>query len=328
MKKNACCFSAFVCALFLLGTAVFAAPFDPLFKIVKVTGDCAVRAPDSEDFSPAEEGKAYPYGTKMRTGRNSSAIIAFSDGNQCRVLARASLAITEKEEDASFKLIKLEQGKISLTLQEDYHETNELNVETATAICGAIGSDYDVTVTIQDGLIVVYVTCSDGSIWASGADFRIPLMLVGDSLTITGSRDGTFVRLKVVDGEFRIHFRNADGEEETVDIKAGYVVKIWSTVSPDGTKIVVTILIISPNEEVIKTILTTKKIGDGLPGDGKEKPGDGAGTGQFDETDRTKWGNEESANIPLPGSDDEQGEIIIRRVHRVRPRRPTPTGQE
>src|ERR1039458_6030872 len=112
MKRYVLVLAALVLAseMCLFSSVSHAAPFEMLFKIDKITGDCAVQTPGSADFVNAANGNAYAYGTKIRTGRKSSAVIIFSDGNLCRVLANAMLTVTKDVKNEKLKSIALDAG--------------------------------------------------------------------------------------------------------------------------------------------------------------------------------------------------------------------------
>ena len=127
-----------------ISTTAFAG-FEPLFRVIKVTGECSLKRPKEREFSPAPESKAYPYGTKVRTGMQSSLVVIFSEGNICRVLANTHLTMSEGAGNKKLKVVRLNEGEVEVELKEDFHsDGNALNVETSTAICGAIGCKFNV----------------------------------------------------------------------------------------------------------------------------------------------------------------------------------------
>ena len=71
-------------ALLVLVGPADAARFDPLFRVVGIRGECMVQPAGQADFVPAIEDRAYHYGTKIKTGPDSAAIVRFSNGNDCR----------------------------------------------------------------------------------------------------------------------------------------------------------------------------------------------------------------------------------------------------
>ncbi len=238
-----------ILAAFLGFTAVnslYAAAFEQAFKLTKINGECNVMTPDAKVFAAAAEGKAYPYGSKIATGRKSSVIVEFSSGNICRVLASSVLVITEDAKDAKAKSIKLEEGRITVELEEKFHENNSLNVETAAAICGAIGCKFTVSSTTENDLKVVVVTCDDGKLRIFGPDFEIPLMEKDDAISISKAIEKDFVRIKNIKGSFNTNLKNSQGEPVTFDLKLGYSIKIYREVSPSGNNMLVYVLILTP----------------------------------------------------------------------------------
>lgn len=266
MRKNLLGMVVLACVVCLIGNIIFAAPFEPLFKVKKITGKCKICLPDAAKFLAAEDGKAYPYGSKIKTGRKSSLVIEFSEGNECRVLANATLAVTEDTKDKKLKTVELDAGKIEVTLEEGFRKNNGLNVETATAICGAIGCKYNVHAQRKRDLDIVVIVCTEGSINAHGLGFKIPLMKGGNAVSISRSRDKVFTRVKNIKGTFIITITGSDGKPKDVEVIAGSVIKIWQRVSDAGDAIVITILITDPEGKLLESITYTQEL------DEKPKP--------------------------------------------------------
>lgn len=232
-------------------TVALSAPFEPLFRITGISGTCTVSTPEMRGFEKAEEGKAYPYGSTVKTERRSSALIVFSEGNQCRLLANCTVTINEKSKDKSLKVIKLDAGKIEVELEEGFSEHNALDVETATAICGAIGCTYSVEAMTQDGLTVTVVVVDDGKVRVYTRDFSA-MMDSKDSFSVAGSNDGLFTRLRNITGTIPITVRDSKGTDRVIETKPEAVFKIWRRETDEGT--VVTILIAAPSGELDEVI--------------------------------------------------------------------------
>lgn len=259
----------------VLGVAVEAVPFDPLFRVVQIEGTCSIQQPGAAELAAAVEGKAYPYGSRLRTGRNSSAIIRFSQGNDCRVLARADLQITKDTSDPKLKIIKLDTGKIEITLDDDFEQSGDgLNVETASAICGAIGCEFSVDARTVHDLKVVVVLIKDGTIRVFGPHFKIPIIGKDQGVTVSSPRDMSFTRIKNVKGTYDIEIIGSDGEPKTVETQAGTVIKIWRRKSDDGKLLIVSILIAGRGGELEQIHTHTEVItGDtvGIPHEKKDQ---------------------------------------------------------
>ena len=89
-----------------ISTTAFAG-FEPLFRVIKVTGECSLKRPKERKFAPAQESKAYPYGTKIRTGTESGLVVILSEGNICRVLPDTNLTMCEGSGNKKLKTVCL-----------------------------------------------------------------------------------------------------------------------------------------------------------------------------------------------------------------------------
>ena len=232
MKRCVLTLLALVSGICLFSAVSMAAPFEELFRIEKITGTCTVQTPGSSAFVEAVDGNAYPYGTKVRTGRKSSAQITFSEGNTCRVLANAVLAINKDTKNEKLKSVVLDTGKVEVKLEPEFHKTNNdsLDIITPTAICGAIGCTFSVDSRKEkvdkEELLVTVVMCDDGQILVSGQDFKAP-MDTEDGLLIATPTDKSFIRLKNIKGVYNVEVHDAEGNPNLLELKVGSVVKIW-----------------------------------------------------------------------------------------------------
>jgi hypothetical protein len=94
-------------------------------------------------------GQQYPFGTTVETGRNSSLDLTLSEGNTFRLLARTKIAITQDTRDPRLKILRLETGSVDLQL-DNMPKGEKLQVETPTAVCGAVGTRFAVTFESSD----------------------------------------------------------------------------------------------------------------------------------------------------------------------------------
>lgn len=279
-----------------------AGKFDPLFKIEAINGTCNVGAAGSETLEAAVEGKAYPYGTRVKTDRNSSCIIKFSTGNECMVMANADLILTEGTQDKKIKNIKLNQGKIDVTLEHDYNKNNELNVETTAAICGAISCKFTVDARTEDDLNLTIIGCAEGKIKLTGRNFGIMELDADDWITVASSLERDFIRIKNVKGLFQVIIKNDQGQEETIDLKPAGTLKIWTRRTEEGN-IVVTIMVLKPDGNAEKTYTYSDK--DTRTQEEIKKEEENIATDKTNATDQTKPKEDDvltttTTTIPVP----------------------------
>lgn len=281
--------------LAMSGIQAGAVPFDPLFRVTEISGECLVQPPDADQFAPAVEGKAYNYGTKLKTGRKSSAVINFSEGNTARVLAGASMTVTKDVKDAKLKVIKLDLGKLEVSLDEAFgkEKIDALNIETPTAICAAIGCKYTVEAKLEAGeegvmLNSVLMVCKEGKIKVFGPHYDITELDTDDWVLVSGSRDKSFLRVKCVKGTFEMLLTDSEGKPKTISLKTGAVVKIWWAKSETGNAMIVTILIGAPDGTTEETIVYSEEIGAGGEAGKGEQGREGKGEEQAGEEKVTR----------------------------------------
>ncbi len=212
------------------------APFDARFAVVKIQGDCEVKISGEMLYRPAVEGRTYQYGTTVRTGRKASCVIRFSEGNECRVLAKAELIVSEDARDKKMKTIKLAEGKINVKLDPAFHQNNDLKVETPVAICGAIGCDFTIEVDPGLGTIKVTFSCAEGSINLTGDYFSIGTMDGGDALAIFRSRFGDHITIDPITGRFTVNFNDPSGRTPSLDAGENTVIDIWASIVGTGNQ--------------------------------------------------------------------------------------------
>jgi hypothetical protein len=136
---------------FLLCSASLLAEDINGFTAIEVKNSCRVKVPGEAAYKSAELNQSYPFGTSVKTGRNSSMVLRFDDKsgqNTFQLLARTTLSIEENTKDAKLKILKLDSGNLKLTL-DNFPKDHKLEVETPTAVCGAVGTRF--VVSFEDG---------------------------------------------------------------------------------------------------------------------------------------------------------------------------------
>ncbi len=259
MKSVSIALVAVVCLMIFTGSAQ-AVKFDPLFRVTAVQGSCNVQPKGKSAFEPAESGKAYHYGSRIKTDRNSSLIILLADGNECQVLANADLIMAEDARDSKLKIIKLSAGTVDVDLDPEFAEDGYgLHVETAAAICGVVGSKGSVDARADKDMSVTTLGVTEGKWFSKGDHFEIKELDAEDIISIATSIDREFTRLKNLKGQCSIDCKNSAGEMQTLEIKLNGVVKIWARSTDVGNNVTVTIIFTSPDGKVEQAFTYTEK---------------------------------------------------------------------
>ena len=296
-----------ICSIILSVGADTLASFEPLFRVVQITGECSLQPPGESELIPAEESKTYPYGTTIQTGARSSLVMVLSEGNVCRVLANANLVMAEGKTDKKLKIIRLNEGEVEVELEEDFHaDGNSLNVETATAICGAIGCKFRVASKQEADLRIIIIRVIEGLIRVHGDHFNVATLGKDDWISLLSPSDLAFLRIKTMKGEFDVQIKDEDLQDRTVPTEEGTVLKIWLRKVPNTDKHVVVVEVFGPDGKLIETI-TTEYEGQGTELPPPPPPPTGTRTNPQVDPD-----SDPSDPDPDPGQDDTD---------------PTPTGR-
>jgi len=249
---------------------------DPAFRVVRVNGDCQVSIKGEDGFQPVVESKAYPYGSAIRTGARSSLVIVLSEGNIVRVLANANLIMDENADDPKIKNVRLNDGEVEVELNSAFHKGgNTLNVETATAICGAVGTHFRVASRLEQDLRIVIFRVIKGIINVYGANFEVQVLDANDWLSLLSPADRSFLRLKNMKGAFDIRIKDQDMNDKDIPTKEGDVLKIWQRLLPETGERIIIAQLTAPDGTIIEEITVT--YGAGQPpqfGDGTQPPWD------------------------------------------------------
>jgi len=231
---------------------------DPAFRVIKVNGDCQVGIAGTDGFVPAEESKAYPYGSTIRTGGRSSLVVVLSEGNVVRVLANADLVMDENARDSKIKTVRLHDGEIEVELNKAFHRGgNKLNVETATAICGAVGTHFRVASREEQDLRIVIIRVIQGVINVYGENFEVAELDTSDWLSLLSPGDRSFLRLKNMQGEFDIRIKDQDMNDKNLPTQKGNVMKIWQRSVPGTNERVITAQLTDPTGTIIEEVTVT-----------------------------------------------------------------------
>ena len=253
MRQSLLALAGIMCLLGVLALSADAEPFEPLFQVLDVKGECVIRRPDADSSEPAEPGASYPYGSTLRTGAESGASIAFSEGNTCQINGNVIASFMQNPDDKTRKAIHLYRGKTDLTLEDNFTEHNAMEVLTQCCFfnCAEGGStSFDAK---EEGEVkVVVAKCFSGAIEGDGPNFSLPRLGDNAAVTIVCSADQGFIRLRGLEGEFEVEVDDEDGGARAITITKDSVVKIVRSQSEvDPNVLIVSILELDNEGELI-----------------------------------------------------------------------------
>lgn len=229
--------------------------FEPLFRTMKPEGDCTVAAPGAPQFSPAVDGKAYPYGTRLKTGKKASCTINFADQNEASVGPMALMTVGESQKDKKVKVLTLERGKLDLALADGFEQQNGMRVEThCTSIVALQGGRYGVDALSEADLNGVLVATSAGKLRVVGPNFEIPALERDEWVNVSCAIDNSKTLIEIRKGTVDMTLRDEDGNPKTVSLEPDSKVRIWRQRAASNDALIVTVLIISPEGKLIESI--------------------------------------------------------------------------
>ncbi len=234
-KLLQCCF----CILFFLALSVRSEAIKGFTPITQ-DGDCTINV--GNGFVPVNIGRLYPFGNVVKTGRNSFIDLQFTAGNTFRLLARSSVTITEDTKDPKLKVIQLSKGTVDLKL-DNFPADHKLQVETPTAICGAVGTTFKVSfedesipgnfdkgnssrshfVAVEEGEVSLASRFTVNDEVVIGQSFSVEGLTAGSEMVaqIEEGSDNAYTDVTVNRGRLRFNYGGDEGVTFDVEAREG-----------------------------------------------------------------------------------------------------------
>ena len=240
--------------LALSTAAAYAISLQPMFELTAAKGECMVKRPTSADFEEGEQGKAFPYGSLVKTGAGAGTTARLADGVLFVIGENAEVTIGEDADNKMIKTLRVDAGNVETALSDEFLAECGLKVITPTALMDAKAKAFTLDVRTEHDLTVVSILCKQGTMRVYGPHFNIPDLNDDDFLSVASSMDRTFTRIKNIKGTFDVAFRDSDGKEKTVTTEPETVIKIWQRRSETGSKSIVTILVTLPDGTLAEAV--------------------------------------------------------------------------
>lgn len=243
-----------------------AAPFEPLFRVVSLKGPCHALVPGSADFVPVQKGKAYPFGTAIRCGKNAGAVLAFSAVDAVQLEAGTAVATAEDPANPARKFLRLRAGRLGTRLSNG-NPAEALTIETPVAACldieGAVKFELAGT---EAGTALSIRTEPSSRAKVVGPQFIVPEIKNGMGARITTANDNSLTRIENLMGDYTVLINKGTDERAPamVDGAANQdllpvatstraAVKIWRSRAPVGGRLIVSALAADSSGKVTET---------------------------------------------------------------------------
>jgi len=235
--------------MLMLTTSLPAQPFDVLFRVTHVKGVCQVRKPDASAFEPVVNGKAYPFGTVVRTGKDGEASLALSAEDILRAAPLTEVCVTEPagSSPCSNRVVRLAQGRLDVAVHEGLAE-KALTIETEVASCDALSgrSSVEMNRTAKPSRerldLRLLVRTDSGNLRVSGPQFQVPKMKAGSAVRIESSADRSVTRIVNEANDFKVDIDNGTDTPVSLETSPRGAVRICRQHAPVGGKLVVSVL--------------------------------------------------------------------------------------
>ncbi len=186
------------------GTSGFAASF----KVTRLRGRVQIKSAQGAAFSPAKKGGVYPFGTTVKTARNSYCDVQLSPGNKVRILSRSVVTVTRQPAGARVVRLNMPRGRVKVALKK-FPANTRFEIESPVGVCAAVGTAF--TFGVQPAgksTTAMTIQCTENAVTFSGELFGLDTVAAGGSLTasIYESAAGWLVRFFCRGQAVQLHF--------------------------------------------------------------------------------------------------------------------------
>lgn len=217
-----------------------AGPFEPLFRLMKIEGECLVQRPTVALPEIAKEGKAYPYGSRVETPLNGTAVIMLAKRNLGVMGAGTVVTVTEGE--GGIKRFELEHGE--LRVRADREAGGDLlRVVTGMATCDNLEGTVNFIYTTSLEEYRQTITCLSGETRVSGEQYRVPKLEKNHSLLIRTAIDRSLTHLLNEQGDYIVSLDSGAETPVDVETRRNSLIKIWRKHAEVGGRLIVSILV-------------------------------------------------------------------------------------
>lgn len=144
-------------------------PF-PSFLLKKAEGKVEVKT--DKKYTAGEPGKAYPFGTALKTGRKGTADFEFSPKNEFRLLPGTELTVLPNNKNPKLVILDMETGDVTFAL-DDFPKDSHFEIRTPLGVCGAVGTAGKTTFFTSRGVLHFYTEVFNNVVSVKGKFVQI-----------------------------------------------------------------------------------------------------------------------------------------------------------
>ncbi len=226
----------------LTAVSLQAAPFDPLFRVVNITGPCQVRRPGETTFEAATRGRAYPYGTVVQTLKLGTATVVLSSDDTVQVGPETVVTPAYCATGGVGRALLLDAGKL-VTFADINNAPDALIVVTPVGQCSGLSGRGEIALMpAPDAFILTAIATSGGAMTLSGPQFTLPKLKAGYSVRIVTARDQSLTRILNTLGDYAVVIDNGTPQPVTIQTTTRATIRIWREHAPIGGRLIVSVV--------------------------------------------------------------------------------------
>lgn len=215
---------------------------EPALRAQEIVGNVMVQRPGQSSFESIEDGITYAYGSRFRTGVDSSVVLVLSHRNTVRVMAGTEILFSEGRHERAVKIVRVESGEVEAKLESTFRDAgNILQIEAGNTVTQLIGTHVRVGSRTEQDLRVVIVRVLAGVVRTLGENFDIKELKTDQWVSIVSPQDESFLNVKNLRGNFPVTIRDEDKSDKNLPTEEGSVLKIWQRVVPGTLERVITV---------------------------------------------------------------------------------------
>lgn len=181
----------------------------------RIEGSAFVRKPGGE-WTAAEEGKFYPFGTGYRVAAGSSMVVAFGPGSTATIADGAEFGTREQALGVAQRSIFLVRGTVALNLPANLPEGAFSASAPGFTVKNPAGESSLAYAETGDGDEAV-IRCVTGSLGVEGRHFDIATMRAANEVRIRTSKDHLSTILSGTSGDYVVKVSQGCAYKNEVD---------------------------------------------------------------------------------------------------------------
>lgn len=259
MKKT-----AVMAMLAAMAVSAFAEPYSRLFKIYNPQGVCEIRPKGLEAFEKVQRDKAYPFGSTVRCGKESSVVLLFSAADAVRLMADSSADVLLDETGGKETRVVSMIGGTALTRINATTTNDFVVVDTPVCRVSSIIGNCKVVLTRSPAVktdpatVEVELRAEPSSkMKVTGDQFIIPVLKNGFGARILSYADNSYSYITDLLGDYVIYVNTGldknppepfeeNSNLSPIKVSTKSALRVWREKAPASDTLVVAVLATTP----------------------------------------------------------------------------------